>query len=131
MSIQFFIPAVPVAQGSKRAFVVGKRAVIVDTNKDKIRDFRATVSDVAAPYVGRFPKDTAVFLEATFYLPRPKSVRRKHPTVAPDSDKLDRALRDALTVAGVWADDAQVVKAHILKEYAAKPGVHVTLVELA
>lgn len=50
------------------------------------------------------------------------------PTTAPDLDKLIRAIDDALTDAGVWRDDAQVVELRARKQYAAgEPGcvIHV------
>lgn len=63
-----------------------------------------------------------VALEVTFTLPRPKAHyrtgRNSHllrdnaphrPDRLPDLDKLLRSTMDALTAAGVWADDAQVV----------------------
>jgi len=51
--------------------------------------------------------------------------------VRPDLDKLERAIGDALTDAGVWVDDGQVVNSHTQKWYAETPGVHITVLELA
>jgi Holliday junction resolvase RusA-like endonuclease len=60
-----------------------------------------------------------------FYLPRPKSIpaRRKdgtipRPITRPDKGKLERATEDALTIAGVWNDDSQVVEGFSAKWYA-------------
>ena len=50
-----------------------------------------------------------------------------------DLDKLVRAINDALTDAGVWVDDAQVVEIQAVKRYADPPseaGVTITLREL-
>lgn len=49
------------------------------------------------------------------------------PTTAPDLDKLVRAIGDALTDAGVWADDAQVVEIRARKQYAAPGGAGCTI----
>jgi crossover junction endodeoxyribonuclease RusA len=49
---------------------------------------------------------------------------------APDLDKLVRSIFDAMTDAGVWLDDAQVVKVVASKAYVApgdRPGVHISL----
>lgn len=68
-----------------------------------------------------------VELIVTFYLERPASIKqakRPLPIKPPDLDKLVRGICDALTDAGVWDDDAQVVKMTAFKEYAdaLKPG---------
>lgn len=75
-----------------------------------------------------------------FRLPRPASVKiakRPFPAVKPDVDKLLRNTLDALTQAGIYRDDAQVVDLYVEKRYATDdpggaPGaiVHVGLVTL-
>jgi hypothetical protein len=59
-----------------------------------------------------------------FYLPRPKTAPRRitEPAKLPDVDKLIRACFDALTAAGVWRDDAQVISTLARKAFAA--GIH-------
>lgn len=51
------------------------------------------------------------------------------PTVKPDGDNVEKAVKDALN--GVlWADDVQVVDAAKSKRYAAEPGVRITVTPL-
>lgn len=60
-------------------------------------------------------------LQIQILLPRPASVsvkKRPMPSVKPDLDKMVRAIMDALKVAGVYADDALVVKLWVIKQYA-------------
>lgn len=53
-----------------------------------------------------------------------------HPTSAPDLDKLVRCVGDAITDAGLWKDDAQVVALHAGKRYVeTRPGVLITVTE--
>lgn len=72
-----------------------------------------------------------VEVTAVFYLPRPKTVKRLWPSVAPDLDKLCRALGDALSVdSPALADDSLIVRWHATKAYAATPeqaGVQVSI----
>lgn len=52
------------------------------------------------------------------------------PTVKPDLDNLEKAVKDSLN--GIaWVDDAQVVRVQKTKVYAAKPGVRIEIVQLA
>ena len=77
-----------------------------------------------------FPRETPVSVSMTFYFTPPKKMPkgRTLPVVKPDLSKLLRSTEDALT--GVlWADDCQVVRAHISKEYHETPHALVTVEE--
>lgn len=71
----------------------------------------------------QFSRDVPVSVRITFLMPRPQTVKRHMPTVSPDVDKLCRAVLDALTDAGVWVDDSQVVDLGATKIYTS--GIHV------
>jgi Holliday junction resolvase RusA-like endonuclease len=49
----------------------------------------------------------------------------------PDLDKLLRAIGDALTIAGVFADDSRIIEINASKSFADQrpPGVHIHLKE--
>lgn len=129
MSVTFFVAGIPVPQGSKTAYVVGKRAVLTDANKATLKPWRAEVTRVArASWLDRAQLlGVPVHVRAVFVFERPKSVKRDAPSVKPDVDKLARALLDAVTDAGVWKDDSQVTDLHVEKVYGAAPGVHVVI----
>ena len=74
----------------------------------------------AAPLVG------SLGLSILFYMPRPKRLcTRTHPQgelpciAKPDADNLEKAVMDAMTVAGWWLDDAQISDLRGLKRYPA------------
>ena len=122
----------PTPQGSKRAFQprrkdgtpAGKPRVIEQTH-DRLKSWRAAVVDAAleATRNGQVPPLRGPLIAAvTFTLKRPRSHFRTgryatllrddappYPAGTPDSSKLLRAAEDALTDAGIWEDDAQVV----------------------
>ena len=118
----------PQPGGSKRGFVLGRRALIVDANPKakKYQEFVATAvrSQLPPNFV---PFDGPVSATVTFVMPRPKHHFKKdgtlkddapyYHTVKPDGTKLWRALEDALTKAGVWTDDARVATQHATKIY--------------
>jgi Holliday junction resolvase RusA-like endonuclease len=86
----------------------------------------------------------AVDLRLGFDLPRPaghygtgrnqdtvKQSAPASPTVMPDLDKLIRCVADAITDAGLWRDDSQVVSIAAAKRYThTQPGVLITVTEL-
>ncbi len=77
---------------------------------------RAAMQQQAPNLSGEFTGALAV--KAIFYLHKPPSVAKKraYPTVAPDLDKLLRALNDGLESI-VCRNDAQIVHAHVWKLY--------------
>jgi Holliday junction resolvase RusA-like endonuclease len=69
------------------------------------------------------PITNPIRLRVSFFLPRPKALKGEDavPHVKkPDVDNLLKALMDAMTVAKVWKDDAQVFESLAGKYYAGK-----------
>lgn len=137
--MELWVPGVPVQQGSKTGFVVGKRAVLVDANADKLKPWRAHVAGMALDAWGsRAALDEPVCVFIEFVFPRLKSHygtgknaavlkpnAPRYKTTTPDKDKLERAITDALTDAGVWKDDALVCDGGSRKLYGNKTGARI------
>lgn len=129
MKIQFNVLGTPVTQGSSKAFVVGKRAIVTHDKRKPLLDWRGDIAHAAQEASqGEFaPRGVPVSMAAIFRLQRPKSAPKRVlcPTTKPDSDKLLRSLFDALSGV-IYADDSQVVKHTVEKRYAREdeaPGV--------
>lgn len=137
--LDIHVVGIPAPQGSKRGYVVNGRAVIVDDNKPRLRDWRSDVKNATLDAIGR--RDSAgtpfamlagaVDVDITFLMPRPKSHYRtgrnahllrdnapRRPATKPDVDKLLRGCLDAMKSASVYGDDAQVVTLTGRKHYA-------------
>lgn len=116
--IQAFIPGIPQPQGSKAAFQRAGKIVMVESNK-KLPAWRKLVTEkLEAANVSCTPLEGAVALDVMFFMPKPKSVTRKWPSVKPDLDKLCRSIGDSATDAGVVNDDSQIVEIVAYKCYA-------------
>lgn len=125
-ALSVWIAGTPAPQGSLKAFVLGKRAVMTSANKHTM-PWRMTVRQqlIDAGH-GIELLDSPVRIIMEFHMPRPKGhygkkgVRKSaplHPTVKPDLDKLARAVLDALTGVVLW-DDARVVSIEASKKWA-------------
>lgn len=116
---EFLIPGQPVAQGSMR-HVGGGRIV---SKNPQLKKWREKIAAVVTEQVGSPNYLDPVSVTAIFFMPKPKSARRKYPTVPPDLDKLTRAIGDALSIdCNYLKDDAQIVEWHTSKVYG-DPGV--------
>lgn len=102
----------PAPQGSKRYLGNGR---FVESSK-KLEPWRQAIAH-AVKEMQEQTNDT-MFTEACvvtvdFYLPKPKTVKRELPTVAPDLDKLQRSLGDAISLpkySQLIEDDSLIVK---------------------
>ena len=134
MNVTFFVAGIPIPQGSKTGFSPkgSTRVVLVDANKEKLKPWRAEVTRIArASWLDRAQLLGPVRLDAVFVFERPASVKRRLPSVAPDLDKLIRAVGDGVTDSGIWKDDGQVIRIVAEKVYGAAPGVHVSVSEMS
>lgn len=117
----------PQPQGSKKAFYNRRigRAIIVEDNA-KNRPWRESVKHAALAVMGRdshlVPAVSGpVEIDVIFTMPRPKKYEKSAtalPSARPDIDKLLRSSGDALTDAGVYQDDSNVVVINARKLYA-------------
>ena len=145
--VDFEVRGLPVAQGSPRAFVAGKRAIVATEARSgyggrtsPLAAWRHAIAArardvmIGAPQRGpvavhlwfRFPRPASHYLPANGRRPAPE-LRVDAPEFVgtkPDADKVARAALDALTGV-VWIDDSQVVRLVVEKRYADTPGVGV------
>ena len=94
--------------------------VMVESSK-KVKPWREAVTIKTAQHMSwetLNPMDSPVEIALVFYLPRPKTVTRRWPSVKPDLDKLIRSTFDGLTTGGLYTDDALVIAVSASKEYA-------------
>lgn len=132
-ALDVFVAGRPAPQGSKHARPIyrgrGEAKVFtgkvaqVESSKSGVNEWRADVRQVAGDAWGeRAPLDCALILDLEFVRPRPAGLPKTKPTPPhtkrPDSSKLTRSTEDALTSAGVYADDARIVDLRARKRYA-------------
>ena len=119
----------PAPQGSKRYLGNGR---FIEASK-KLAPWRAAVALAVRQLGDVDPFTGPVLVQAVFFLPRPKTIRRLWPTVPPDTDKLLRALGDGLSVdSNILADDSLIVRWEAEKRYADEhpPGASVRIIEV-
>ena len=145
--IKIVVYGSPAPQGSKRFVGTSKagRGIMIESSA-KVKpwrlDVKAAAEAVLASIDGGPPKplDGPIAVQMTFTLQKPASApksRRTWPCRKPDLSKLIRSTEDALTDAGVWADDARVVSLIAGKVYPGEgafslpaPGAIIVITEL-
>lgn len=139
--LTFQVLGIPKGQPRVKAFKRGAHAGVYDPGtadewKLYVRaGFIKAFAEINEPVVPPFSGPVAVTLN--FYLPRPKAHFRANgdlkPTAPiyhtgrPDLDNLVKAVLDALTNAGAWADDGIVALVSAGKGYGVQPGCEVKI----
>ena len=102
----------------------------------KTADYEKAIAEYwrQATHNFQYDREQALIVNLVFGMPIPKSTSKSktelmangtiRPTKKPDVDNLAKAVMDGLN--GVaWADDSQVVRVSIYKEYAKEPYVYI------
>lgn len=120
----FRIYGEPAPQGSKR-YVGNGRFIEASA---KLKPWREAISHAAVSAFSGFAFTDPVIVTVVFIMPKLKTVKRLWPSVAPDLDKLCRALGDGLSVdANIIADDSLIVGWVASKVYGDAPGALVSI----
>ena len=129
-SFCFYVIGTPAPQGSKKAYISGGRAILVEQSA-AVKPWRIDVANAAidaAKVHGWTVCDDPIRVDIIFYLRRPRGhytkggdLRRSAPTYPdkkPDVDKLLRATLDGLGQANcIFTDDARVIGGMVWKRY--------------
>lgn len=147
MQLEFTVDGDPVPQGSVRSFARNGRTVTTNDPTGKIERWRGDIRSACRQRIpGNFTKlEGPLRVTIAFrvrrpqahYLPansrRPSRVLRPDAPIYhaqdPDTDKLARAVLDALTNV-VWLDDNQVAKLRASKVWAEYPGATIGVGEI-
>jgi crossover junction endodeoxyribonuclease RusA len=128
--LDVFVPGRPAPQGSKKHLgngIMREMSPHVATWREDVR------AACLAIWQRRPPLDGPLELDVEFIRKRPASApksRTPAASTAPDLSKLVRSTEDAITSAGVWADDARVTRCTSTKrcaELGETPGARIRI----
>ena len=130
--MKFFIncnPPTATAQEKKVALVKGRVVFYEPSN------LKAAKSQLTFHLLRHRPKEPLKGpLSLTVLWLFPKGKNHKDGTwriTRPDTDNLEKMLKDCMTRCGFWKDDAQVVKEYVEKKWSENPvGIEIEIVEL-
>ncbi len=127
------IPPTATAQ-QKGEMIIGGR--IHHYKKRNVAAAEAILRDALLPYVPAEPiEERPVLLEVTWMFPYPKSARKHKPgwyrykITRPDTDNLNKMLKDVMTDMGFWKDDALICCEFVKKLYCDEPGIEINVID--
>lgn len=129
--MEFFMAMQPptVTHQEKQVRVVKGKPVFYEPAK--LKEARAKLTAYLAQHRPMAPYTGPVKLQVMWCFPVRGGHRDGEYMVAkPDTDNLQKLLKDVMTDLGFWQDDAQVVLEIVEKFWAAVPGIYVFLDEI-
>lgn len=94
--------------------------------KANVRETRQELTQALTPYRPKKPSTLPIVLKVWFYFDTKDKKKWNQPKpTRPDTDNLQKLLKDCMTDVGFWLDDAQVVEETVGKYYAEKATIAV------
>ncbi len=130
--MEFFIAMNPptVTAQMKQVRVVGNKPVFYDP--PKVKEARQALSGHLIRHKPEAPLKGPLSLSVLWLFPKGKHHKNGEWRVTkPDTDNLQKMLKDCMTVTGFWKDDAQVVRESVEKRWSDEPcGIYIEIEEL-
>lgn len=130
MKLEFFMPMVPptVTHQEKQVRVVKGKPVFYEP--PELREARAKLEAHLAGHRPERPLNGGVRLVVKWCFPRGRHGDGEYRVTRPDTDNLQKLLKDCMTRVGFWGDDAQVASEVCEKFWAERPGIYICAEEI-
>lgn len=128
MRLEFFVPMIPPTITAQQARLsTGRRPY----KTQELKNARLKLRD----HIGRFapdkPFDGPLRLVVKWCWPIAKGRRHgQYKHTRPDTDNLQKMLKDVMTELGYWVDDSRVASEIVEKFWADPPGLYIAVEEL-
>lgn len=96
----------------------------------ELRAAREKLTAHLAAHKPEQPYTCGVRLVTKWCFPRGRHADGEYRVTKPDTDNLQKLLKDCMTAVGFWADDALVASEITEKFWAAVPGIYINIQEL-
>lgn len=125
MNLQFFLPMIPptVTHQEKQVTVVNGKPKFYEP--EELKTARVKLRDALAPHRPEKPMEGGVRLVVKWCFPRGTHKNGEYRTTKPDTDNLQKLLKDVMTDLGFWKDDALVASEIVEKFWAERPGIFI------
>lgn len=130
MTREFFIPMQPptVTAQMHKVTVVNGKPVFYDP--PEVKAAKQKITDHLARYRPDTPADGGIRLVVKWCFPRGSHADGEYRITKPDTDNLQKMLKDYMTKLKFWRDDAQVCSEIVEKFWAEIPGIYIAIQDL-
>ena len=128
-SLEFFLPMIPPTVTAQEHKVMIRKGKPVFYDPPSVRNAREKLTAHLARFAPESPYKCGVRLTVKWCFPfiRGKHEDGEYRTTKPDTDNLQKLLKDCMTVCGFWQDDALVASEICEKFWAEIPGIFIRI----
>ena len=130
-SISFLMEMEPpsTTEQERRVRIIRGRPIFYDP--PKIKKAKADLTNHLITHIPDNPMEGPLTLTTIWYFPKGNSHRDgEWRTSRPDTDNLQKLLKDCMTKIGFWRDDSQVCREWIEKHWSDSPGIFIKIEKL-
>lgn len=125
--MEFFMPMIPPSTTAQMHKVMVKNGKPVFYDPPKVKAAREKLLSHLYVHKPNKPFDTGVRLIVRWCFPRGRHRDGEYKVTRPDTDNLQKLLKDCMTQCGFWKDDALVCSELCEKFWATIPGIYVKI----
>ncbi len=130
MATEFFMPMIPptCTYQEKKVAVIKGKPVFYDP--PEVSQARLKLCGHLAKHKPERRYDCGVQLISKWCFPKGDHRQGEYRITKPDTDNIQKLLKDCMTTVGFWKDDALVASEIIEKFWADPPGIYIIILEL-
>lgn len=130
MKTKFFMPMIPPTKThqEKKVRVVNGKPIFYEP--DELKAVRVKLQGHLSRHVPEVKFEGAIRLITKWCYPKGKHKNGEYRITKPDTDNLQKMLKDVMTDLGFWKDDCLVASEIIEKFWADIPGIYVNIEEI-
>ena len=127
--MEFFLDIKPPTVTAQEHKVTVRKGKPMFYDTQKLKQARFLFESLLRRHSPDSPFDGPVALSVDWWFATKTHKEGAYRITRPDTDNLQKLLKDTMTSSGFWHDDAQVSDEHVTKRWSrAKPGIHIKVV---
>lgn len=127
---EFFLPMIPPTVTDQQHALGVRNGKPFVYDPPALKDAKEKLTAHLLPHAPTTPIDSGVRLIVRWCFPKGQHQNGEYRITRPDTDNLNKALKDCMTRCRFWKDDALVASELIEKFWAEIPGVYIRIEEL-
>lgn len=130
MTTEFFMPMIPPTVTHQEKQVAVRNGKPVFYEPPKLKEARAKLTAYLMKHIPEQPYTSGVRLTVKWCFPKGRHHNGEYKITKPDTDNLNKLLKDCMTHCGFWKDDALVASEICEKFWAETSGIYVKVESL-